>query len=171
MKIAFVVVWLLSSGRFEGEPWTYFPDLASCTDHSQKSLPPVTREKMRFFSACMDTTLEAGIEFQHLTVSPGEVEPPLENAPLPPIPGLLTMSDERILLSPRQEAAADELYERLRPILGGAHDWAVLASVISNVMAAFAVALRGPDGDVSPQVALEILVATAQHHVKHGTMQ
>ncbi|HSR75027.1 MAG TPA: hypothetical protein VLN57_00445, partial [Xanthobacteraceae bacterium] len=64
------------------------------------------------------------------------------------------MSADVIELLPDQEAKAAELFERVRADLSG-QEWAVIASVISNLMAGFALALRGPRGDVDPEAALE----------------
>jgi hypothetical protein len=74
------------------------------------------------------------------------------------------MSADVIELLPDQEAKATELFERVREDIGD-HEWAVMASVISNLMAAFALSLRGA-GD--PEAALEILLATARYHIRRS---
>ena len=63
MKVVFAIVWLLSSGKFEGEPWKLFPDMAACQAHRETRLAPATTEKILFFEGCLDTETAGNVEF------------------------------------------------------------------------------------------------------------
>lgn len=62
MKVVFAVVWLLSNGQFEGEPWKLFSDMQACSDYRDSRLAPATVDRVMFFNACLDTEAQGTVD-------------------------------------------------------------------------------------------------------------
>jgi hypothetical protein len=53
MKTALALVWLLSNGQLQGDPWIEFPNAEACrAARDEKAVAVVDR--ILFFSACME---------------------------------------------------------------------------------------------------------------------
>jgi hypothetical protein len=63
VKVVFAIVWLLSSGKFEGEPWQLFSDMTACQAYRETRQVPATRERLLFFEGCLDTAVAGNVEF------------------------------------------------------------------------------------------------------------
>jgi hypothetical protein len=74
MKVIFAVVWLLANGQFQGEPWRAFDDMKACQDERDRIMPPVSADRLLFFTACVDTTLDVRAEAFHFDVTPAKTK-------------------------------------------------------------------------------------------------
>lgn len=71
MKVAFAVVWLLSNGSLEGEPWKLFADMSACVVYRNTHLVPATLDRLMFFDTCVDTEVQGTLGFFQFNLTDG----------------------------------------------------------------------------------------------------
>ncbi len=54
MKTILTVVWLLSNGSLQGEPWKEFPDIAKCEE--VRLATKSADDKLLFLTGCLDAS-------------------------------------------------------------------------------------------------------------------
>ncbi len=67
MKIAFIVIWALSNGQIQGDPWQWFASIEECEVYSNENISPVTEDRLRFLTACVDTAADVSARAFHFT--------------------------------------------------------------------------------------------------------